>query len=273
MTQCPGCRRDLNVPDLLAGQEVKCPTCGRRFEANGPADAPGPLPAAPPEIPVATIVTDDDVPVADAGQDARQSDPPGANSQGVAERPPAALPPPPPEAPQTCSYCGGKNPPWELTCCFCGESFLRDDEGRPPWERYSRRLRRDIEPHRGSLIMTLGLVSVISSAIPFLFVIGLPSGIAAWFMGQRDLKKLNARQMDPAGTSRTHSGWMCGIIGTLIHTLYAIGCAGCVGLSMMPALMTFPSSPPPASYQQGPAPVGSSPYPPWSSKPETEDPE
>ena len=66
-----------------------------------------------------------------------------------------------------------------------------DDDDRP-----SRRKRRgNYEAHRGGLILAFGIISLVGAMV-FPVVIGLPLGIIAWMMGGKDLKKINAGQMD-----------------------------------------------------------------------------
>jgi hypothetical protein len=51
LTTCPSCNRQLNVPDNLAGQQVRCPLCQAVFPVSAPAPggaAPPPPPAPPP---------------------------------------------------------------------------------------------------------------------------------------------------------------------------------------------------------------------------------
>ena len=61
-----------------------------------------------------------------------------------------------------------------------------------------------MQPHRGTLILVLGLLSLLGCA---------PFGIAAWIMGRGDLKAMDAGRMDPAGCDHTKAGFVCGIIG------------------------------------------------------------
>lgn len=75
-------------------------------------------------------------------------------------------------------------------------------------------------PHRGTLILVLGIVSLV--------VCG-PLGPFAWIMGSGDLKKINAGLMDPEGKGLTQAGMICGIIasallalGLLISLLYIV---------------------------------------------------
>jgi hypothetical protein len=69
------------------------------------------------------------------------------------------------------------------------------------------------EPHRGTLILVLGLLG--------LLVCGLLAPFA-WVMGSTDLKKMAAGRMDPSGQSHTQAGYVCGIIGTILLVLSVV---------------------------------------------------
>ncbi len=60
-----------------------------------------------------------------------------------------------------------------------------------------------MKPHRATLILILGILGLV--------VCG-PCGIAAWIMGNSDLKEMNAGTMDPSGRGHTQAGKICGII-------------------------------------------------------------
>jgi hypothetical protein len=64
-----------------------------------------------------------------------------------------------------------------------------------------------MKPHRGTLILVFGILGIV-----FCF----PLGIAAWVMGKRDLKEMDAGTMDSSGRSNTNAGRICGMIGTLL---------------------------------------------------------
>jgi hypothetical protein len=94
-----------------------------------------------------------------------------------------------------------------------------DDDTRPRRRRFDDdddddfdlpRVRHDHAPHRGGLIMALGLVSLFGG---LLFTV---LGPFAWFMGTKDLREIHAGRMDPAGESMTRAGQVCGIISSLI---------------------------------------------------------
>ncbi len=65
-----------------------------------------------------------------------------------------------------------------------------------------------MKPHRGTLILVLGILSIPCC--------GLFTGIPAWIMGGADQKEMDAGTMDPAGRSNTNAGKICGIIGTCL---------------------------------------------------------
>ena len=70
-----------------------------------------------------------------------------------------------------------------------------------------------MKPHRGTVILVLGILSLV--------VCG-PLGIAAWVMGSGDMKEMDAGTMDSAGRGTTQAGKICGIIGTVLFVLSLI---------------------------------------------------
>jgi hypothetical protein len=97
------------------------------------------------------------------------------------------------------------------------EEFDEEEEERPR----RRRRRRSYAPHRGGLILTLGILSLVLCAL---------CGPFAWIMGNHDLAEIRARRMDPAGEGTTRAGRICGIISTVIMIL------GCVFYGLVIAL-------------------------------------
>ena len=64
-----------------------------------------------------------------------------------------------------------------------------------------------MKPHRGTLILVLGILGLVVCA---------PVAIAAWIMGSGDLKEMDAGTMDPSGRGVTNAGKICGIVGTIL---------------------------------------------------------
>lgn len=73
-------------------------------------------------------------------------------------------------------------------------------------------------PHRGGLILGLGIASMLI-CVP----LGLPLGLCAYVMGTNDLNAMRLGTMDPAGQGHTQAGQICGIIGAVVMVL---GCCG-----------------------------------------------
>lgn len=83
-----------------------------------------------------------------------------------------------------------------------------------------------MKPHRGTLILVLGILSLVVCA---------PLGIAAWLMGNGDLKLMDAGQMDSTGRSTTNAGRICGMIGTILFVLGLLGIILIFGLGVLGA--------------------------------------
>jgi len=85
--------------------------------------------------------------------------------------------------------------------------------------------RADALPHRGGLILTLGILSIALLPLcwPLTSISALGLGIPAWVMGQGDRKKMREGLMDSEGEGITNAGWICGIIGTGLGALSILG--------------------------------------------------
>jgi predicted Zn finger-like uncharacterized protein len=214
---CPSCQRKLRVSEQLQGQAVKCPTCGATFDSVNVPPSP-PLPFA----------SDDTLaqPTARDGAGLRSLDDDSFRDRPLLE---------PAMTEEICPNCGKAVSPDDIRCSACGEDLLEEDESPEPRER------RDWEPHRGGLLLGLGIASIVLG----MCVIGLPLGICAWVMGHKDLNKMKARTMDPEGMGLAQGGWICGIIGTIISTLTLFGCLGywALVISFVSVMRTAPPVP------------------------------
>ena len=76
------------------------------------------------------------------------------------------------------------------------------------------------------MILIFGIIGIVCC---------LPFGIAAWIMGNGDLAKMNAGQMDPAGRSNTNVGRILGMINV---ALAVVGCIGGILLGGLGAIMS-----------------------------------
>ena len=68
-----------------------------------------------------------------------------------------------------------------------------------------------LEPHRGTLILVLGILSLVFC--------GFFTGIPAWIKGKGDLAKIKDGIMDPEGEGPTKAGMICGMICCIIYAV------------------------------------------------------
>jgi high-affinity nickel permease len=70
-----------------------------------------------------------------------------------------------------------------------------------------------LQPHRGVLILVLGVLSLTSC---------VPLGIVAWILGNRDLRAMQEGRMETSGRDLTQAGKICGIVGTFFFVVVLI---------------------------------------------------
>jgi len=244
------------VPDDLSNKDVKCPNCRNVFLAPITDLAPSGV-----EPPVAS---------SSAGQNEgfkpQESGPltsDSKSSESESPAPPGALGRPELEV---CPFCGESIPREAFRCQHCGE-VIEDEEDDRPWDRPGSAFRRDLEPHRGGLILTLGIVSIVIG-LPFsaccqgfglvFAVAGIALGITAWVLGQRDLKKIDTQAMDPRGRATVQAGRICGIVGTslsIVGAIIGIAIVVVYSIFLFGAMRGGPGGPPPPPPPANPAPV------------------
>jgi hypothetical protein len=103
------------------------------------------------------------------------------------------------------------------------DSASYDDDFSPGEPRRYRR--RDVAPHRGTLILVFGILGLV--IYPCLTILAP----VAWIMGNADIKEIRAGRMDPEGEGTTQAGRILGIIGSVVLMLSIAGilmacCAG-----------------------------------------------
>jgi hypothetical protein len=209
---CPSCARRLRLPAVLYGQVVQCPGCAQTFPATHDLEAP----------PERSIQEGPPVP------------PPRPNVAADPLEPSPVVRGEPDDGDVPCPYCGEYVATDSIRCRYCGVILAgyRGD-GVPFWQR------RDCEPHRGSWVQLLGVVSIILGTLSIFLcglsgLIAVPLGVAAWVMSGRDLAKMEAGLMDPSGLTQTRTGRQCGILGVIFSLLCGMGYGVVFGL---PALL------------------------------------
>ena len=85
-----------------------------------------------------------------------------------------------------------------------------------------------MKPHRGTLVLIFGILGLVTC---FGF------GIAAWIMGNNDLKEMDAGLMDPAGRGSTQAGKVCGMIAVILNALLLV-----VGIGFVLLVVLFGAS-------------------------------
>jgi phage FluMu protein Com len=103
------------------------------------------------------------------------------------------------ETTRDCPMCGERIKAAATRCRYCGEEL-----------KHTGSHRGRLAPHRGGMILAFGIIGL---------AICLPFGIAAWVMGNNDLREIEAGRMDPSGEGLTRSGKIIGIIACCLALL------------------------------------------------------
>src|SRR5262245_54635042 len=147
VVDCPSCQRKLRVPDELLGKRVQCPTCSMTFEAAEPAIVPVSVVAPPAPAPAEQHV-----------QLALDDEPPALPAPAPVS-PARRAPGPGNLEPFQCPRCDNSISPAAVRCRYCGAYLGKSGDWRDE-AAYEYGLRRDCEPHRASLVLTLGILGV-----------------------------------------------------------------------------------------------------------------
>jgi hypothetical protein len=190
---CPHCDKLLKTAHDKAGVSATCPGCGEPVvvpsaaESNALFDQSFSSQSLGPADPGLA-------PVSTADESAGETADAGAT--------------------RDCPMCGERIKAAATRCRYCGED-LKSRSSRPS----------GLSPHRGGMILAFGITGLVMFLVCTpLVVVSLPLGIAAWVMGNNDLREIEAGRMDPAGEGLTRSGKIVGIISCgLTLLLVAIG--------------------------------------------------
>jgi hypothetical protein len=93
-----------------------------------------------------------------------------------------------------------------------------------------RLIRRDLKPHRGNLIMALGIVTLVIGVwgicipLPVSLIVGIPAIVLA----TRDLRSMRMGSMDPHGEGLTRSGIIVATLGIAIPVLWWLAFIGLI---------------------------------------------
>jgi len=85
-----------------------------------------------------------------------------------------------------------------------------------------------LRPHRGTLILVLGILSILCTCLPL--------GIVAWVLGHQEIRDIDAGLADPAGRGTAAAGRVLGIISVLLTALGMLvgACLLALGIVTLP---------------------------------------
>ena len=240
---CPSCGGKLRVADELRGQRVRCPACQHIFDSAaevGPTAGP---PHASQDLPLDLTLDDPSSPPTSPLDD------PGGLTGAIELKRSSDEPSPSPEPKPTTEPPPPRRPRTSL------------DQDTPDIRRMGPR--RDAEPDRGTVVLTLGIISLALILVWCTAPIGAVLGLIAWIMGQIDLRKMKRGQMDSENRGMTQAGWICGILGTILNGLIMLSCGVLVGTVWYDSVSRLPNTTPiPATRPAAPPPPKKMPRPP-----------
>jgi hypothetical protein len=263
IVDCTTCNRKLRIPDDLLGQLVKCPTCGHTFRSAGndastePVSPPPTLPPQPAVLPKPASpqkATDAEMSVTIPPMPLGLGDPEEDDESGEPRSPRIPIP----RVPSLDTLDHSKRPGGGFGFVEVSQGKAdpplpgrqppaipaRSENGRRDFDRdlpssRSRRFwdeplqRMDAEPHRGGLVLFLGIIGLVLGCTMLLIPVAWIPGLVAWILGQGDLARMKRGEIETDGYGATQAGWICGIIATILWGLPTLGLLGLLLLSLM----------------------------------------
>jgi predicted Zn finger-like uncharacterized protein len=182
---CPGCQARLSVAAADLGADVECPYCKRVYKAV----QAGARPPAPPRRPEPDEAGGRPRRRAEEDEDDRPSRRRRRDEDEFDEDRPSRR----------------RREEDEEDDRPSRRRRDEDEEDRP--RRRRRRVGGSYEPHRGGVILGLGIFGFLCCGI---------AAVAAVIMGTQDLNKMGSGQMDPDGKTMTIIGMVFGVLGILL---------------------------------------------------------
>ncbi|HTN73863.1 MAG TPA: hypothetical protein VL096_01400 [Pirellulaceae bacterium] len=227
-TICQGCQKKLRVADEHAGKQARCPGCGNIYVVPQPtplsysppsfAEKPASVYANPPAKEVGDrwfMKIDDgrefgpvDRPTLDQWLRENRIGPSTRLKREFDSQWQLALAFFPSLAPQPTHRAATANNPFSEQAAYAAPNPYATP-GAPA--NYGPR----VEPHRGGLILALGLISWFSGC----FIVG----IVGWVLASTDLSKMRRGEMDSSGYGLTQAGMIIGMIHAILVGLFIGG--------------------------------------------------
>ncbi len=211
---CPQCDKKLRVPEELIGKLVKCPTCGQTFNAEVTVPAKKEEAEEKPDRSARVQKKDEDDPPRNSRRSRDDDDDDRPIRKSRRSR-------------------NDDDDDDDRPSRRRSRRSRRDDDDDDDDDRSSRLRRRDLMPHRGALIMVLGILGLV---IGLSTGVGFIMGVIAWILGNSDLREMRAGRMDREGEGMTQAGRICGMIATIFAIISGVlllayfGCLGCMCL-------------------------------------------
>jgi hypothetical protein len=210
--QCPACRHQFHPAEAVPVENVRAAAKPDYANAKASEAMPGGEPRPAAKLPPA--------PTPPADFDVRKSGRRGKR-----------------ETEDVCPKCRAFVPRGVNKCPECQAEFEpEDDENFRPWEQDGME-RRDSEPHRGTMLLLMGIGSLLLACTFFICylgvvstIVGLVMGLVAAGMAYKDLGKIARHEMDRDGHGMTQFGLWSGIIGAVLN-VFAIAAA--IALTVM----------------------------------------
>jgi hypothetical protein len=216
---CTECGKQLRVGDEYAGQRARCPSCGNIYTVPRDDGAPSES-DSPDQAPLPTDTNGDHVP---GEVDRWFMQTPEGRVYGPVSRSQLDQWVREGRVDEDCQLRLGEQSPWQWASQvygilgyaaapevgpgnpFAGGQMVRPDEG--PGRRATQQTGY-VQPHRGGLVLALGILAWAISC-PIL-------GIAAWWLGNEDLRTMAQGRMDSSGRGVTQAGRVLGMINSLL---------------------------------------------------------
>lgn len=90
-----------------------------------------------------------------------------------------------------------------------------------------------LKPHRGGLILTLGILSLVTCPCGIFSLIGMALSIPAWVMANADLREMREGGMDPSGEGQTSAGRILAILHIVLYCVIMLAYVGFIGVMIV----------------------------------------
>jgi len=218
---CPGCGRTLRIAEEHAGKQVRCPACQQISTAGAaPGSASETTSASAAEQPATWHLKTPEGPIYGpiswpevqswAAEGRISADCRLAESGSGPWREAAELLPLVRAQPKPTGATLPTTHPW-----LAPDPGVTGGGGNPYAPIAAAAIAGYVAPHRGGLILVLGLIGFAVSCPIF--------SLMAWVMGSHDLSEMRAGRMDRSGEGLTQAGQVLGMILSLLWILLGVG--------------------------------------------------